>query len=240
MLDPELESNPEIKTLWELWLSWSLLTTQWYECDTSDTGSLSAYISKVLFLPICIYIYNQIRSNQPVTLKENKKHPSKGQFIQHDHINCAILCKHAWTKDPMWIGDHCSRFPTKLLPMYTFRSGTARHLYIIWVWHVLVSIFNTSSTFSSIRYFGVDHIAIYCQYAEKSRVSFMFQLDPEIQSTPSISIFRTRSPARPQVRPTSSGSTFARVALSFQLPQRETLSCIMMQHVLLSRRKHDK
>lgn len=77
------------------------------------------------------------------------------------------------------------------------------------------SIFYTSPTFSGIRYFGAHHIPIHCQYAEKSKISFMFQLDPETKSTPSISIFRTRSPARPQVRPTSSGSTFARVALSF-------------------------
>ena len=80
------------------------------------------------------------------------------------------------------------------------------------------SIFYTSPTFSGIRYFGAfgaDHIPIHCQYAEKSKISFMFQLDPETKSTPSISIFRTRSPARPQVRPTSSGSTCARVALSF-------------------------
>ena len=189
------------------------------------------------------YIYNQIRSNQPVTLKENKKHPSKGQFIQHDHINCAILCKHAWTT--VRILCELGTIALDFQPNCCLYTPSGLGLLVISISFgcgmcLCPSIFNTSSTFSGIRYFGADHIAIYCQYAEKSRVSFMFQLDPEIQSTPSISIFRTRSPARPQVRPTSSGSTFARVALSFQLPQRETLSCVMMQHVLLSRRKHDK
>lgn len=137
---------------------------------------------------------------------------------------CNIV-QNARTKDPLWIGDHGSRFPTKrLMPMCTVLSGTARHLHHLHVTCACVlpcpSIFNISPTLVFVT-FGLKN----------RRFLSCFSLTPKLNPLPvsqSSVLVRQRGhkygqPAR--ARPLQEllcPFQIPRVNTSLQLPQKKT------------------